>query len=113
LVGRLLLHWQLVDAPVIAEGQELFVIQLIVVFLEPILAECNLKCFHDPLCVPHEELQYGRVPSCLVLFAEPEIYAIEGLFLEVNVLHDARHTQDLLQLPDEGHRHINLWALWA
>lgn len=53
------------------------------------------------------------MPSDLILFAKPKLNAIQGLFLEVNVLHDPRHPHDLLQLPDEGHRHVDLRALWA
>ena len=101
------------DAPIIVEGLELFVIQLEVVFLKTILAECYLICFHDPLGVSHVELKNARVPFGLVVVAKPEIDAIEGLFLKVNVLQDSRHPHDLLQLSDEGHRHIDLGALWA
>jgi len=85
-----------VDAPIIVEGLELFVIQLIVVFLKTILAECNLICFHDTLSVSQVELQNGRVPFCLVLVAKPEFYAIKRLFLKVNVLQDPRHPHKLL-----------------
>ena len=101
------------DAPIIVEGLELFVIQLVVVFLKTVLAECNLISFHDPLRVSHVELQNGRVSFGLVLVSKPELDAIERLFLKVNVLHDSRDPHDLLQLPDEGHRHIDLGALWA
>ena len=65
------------------------------------------------MCIPHIKLQNGGVSFCFVFFAKPEFCAIQRLFLEVNVLHNPKLIHELLQLPDEGYRHIDLGALWA
>ena len=76
------------DASIFVEGQ--------VVFLKTILTECNLKYFYNPMCISHLKLQNGRVSFGFVLFAKPELCAIQRLFLEVNVLHNPKLIHELL-----------------